>query len=91
MDVLALPYGRNLDAWDELESDFLGLVFGEFVGIQVVVVRDGDATEPLAFAERKEFFDRKVAVRKLGVHVEIRIPAVFCDEGGITPLHYCTP
>ena len=43
MDVLALPHGRNLDARDELESEFLGLVFGQLVRIQVVVVGYGDA------------------------------------------------
>ena len=90
MDVLALPYGRNLDARDELEPDFLGLVFGELVGIQVVVVRDGYATESLALAEREEFVYGERSVGEAGVQVQVRVSAVlgnYCPSA----VHWPTP
>jgi hypothetical protein len=90
MDVLALPYGRNLDAWDELESDFLGLVFGEFVGIQVVVVRDGNATQPLALAKCEEFVYGESTIGKAGVQVQIRVSATLGNDWPST-VHLPTP
>ena len=88
MDVLAFPYGRNFDAGDDFEPDFLGGFDGEVVAIQVIVVGDGYAAQTLAFAKRKQFLDRKVAVRELGVHVEVRIPATFGNDGRKTFLHH---
>ena len=51
VDVLALPNGRNLDARDDFESDFFGGFRSQLVTVEVVVVGNRDAAEPLALAK----------------------------------------
>ena len=91
MDVLALPHGGNFDAWNDFEADFLGGFYSQVVAVQVVVVGNGNATEPLALAKGQQFFDRKVTIRELGVHVEVRIATAFGYDGGIPFLHHLAP
>ena len=80
MNVLALPHCRNFNSRNNFESDFLGRFFGYLVAVQVVVVRDGNATKPFAFAKHKQFIDRERSVGKLGVHVQVCIAAIFSDD-----------
>ena len=89
MDVLALPDGRNLDARDEFEPELLGLVFGQLVRVQVVVVGYGDAAKPLALRKREEFLYRKSAVGKTGMQVQVRISTAFGDD--CPTVHLPTP